>query len=68
MVNNNITFHCTKILHMWKQEAEYNRYDKIGYYDRGNFVVNLGCYFSPYLLISTFLKWEGSMYWVKEVS
>ena len=30
-------------------------YNIRGYYDRGNFVVNLGCYFSPHLLVSSFL-------------
>ena len=34
-------------------------YNNIGYYDRGNFVVNLGSYFSPHLLVSTQMQEEG---------
>ena len=31
-------------------------YDIRGYYDKGNFVVNLGCYFGLYLLVSAVLQ------------
>ena len=33
-----------------------NGYNIRGYYVTENFVFNLGCYFIPYLLVSTFLQ------------
>ena len=34
--------------------------DKIrGYIDRGNFFVNLGCYYGPHLLVSLLIQQEG---------
>ena len=40
--------------HFLGREEKYNGFNIGGYHDRENFVVNLGCYFSPHLFFTFF--------------